>query len=108
MEQYLEENEKPLVCEYTKDELNEYRKILREYGKTEEKIEEKISREIYEVKERLIRRYEDYLGKREDPGDKPVGVYRRWLRDVRACSDEEVDELSEREFSESSSENSSN
>jgi hypothetical protein len=105
-EQYLEENEKPLICEYTKDELNEYRKIRRECGMTEEKIEEKISRKIYEGKERLIRRYEDYLGKREDPGDKPVKVYRRWLRDVRGCSDEEVDELSEKEFSGSSSENS--
>ena len=38
---------------------------------------------------------------REDTGDKPVKVYRRWLRDVKGCSDEEVDELSEKEFSDS-------
>jgi hypothetical protein len=31
-------------------------------------------------------------------------VYRRWLRDVKGCSDDEVDELSEKEFSDSPSE----
>jgi hypothetical protein len=46
---------------------------------SEDKIEEKISREIYGGKEKLIRRYEGYLGIREDPGDSPVRAYRRWL-----------------------------
>ena len=69
----------------------------------EDKIEEKISREVYESKEKLIRRYEGYMGIREDTGDSPVKVYWRWLRDVNGCSDDEVDELSEKEFSDSPS-----
>jgi hypothetical protein len=101
MTQYMDECDKPLLCEYTKEELEKYRESLRGRKMDEEKIEEKISREIYEGKEKLIRRYEGYLGIREDTGDKPVKVYRRWLRDVKGCSDEEVDELSEKEFSDS-------
>jgi hypothetical protein len=101
MTQYMDECDKPLLCEYTKEELEKYRESLRGRKMDEEKIEERISREIYEGKEKLIRRYEGYLGIREDTGDKPVKVYRRWLRDVKGCSDEEVDELSEKEFSDS-------
>jgi DNA-binding transcriptional MerR regulator len=101
MTQYIDECDKPLLCEYTKEELEKYRESLRGRRTDEEKIEEKISRKIYEGKEKLIRRYEGYLGIREDTGDKPVKVYRRWLRDVKGCSDEEVDELSEKEFSDS-------
>jgi hypothetical protein len=41
------------------------------------------------------------MGIREDTGDSPVKVYRRWLRDVKGCSDDEVDRLSEKEFSDS-------
>jgi hypothetical protein len=107
MTQYMLECKKPLLCEYTREELEKHREGLRAKNMSEVKIEEKISREIYEGKEKLTRRYQGYLGMKEDLGDSPVRVYRRWLRDVWGCSDEEVDELSEKEFSDSQSEEKS-
>jgi hypothetical protein len=107
MTQYMLECKKPLLCEYTREELEKHREGLRAKNMSEAKIEEKTSREIYEGKEKLTRRYQGYLGMKEDLGDSPVRVYRRWLRDVRGCSDGEVDELSEKEFSDSQPEEES-
>jgi hypothetical protein len=107
MTQYMLECKKPLLCEYTREELEKHREGLRAKNMEEDEIEKKISREIYEGKEKLIKRYEGYMGIRDGLGDSPVKTYRRWLRDVRGCSDEEVDELSEKEFSDSQPEEKS-
>jgi hypothetical protein len=44
MTQYIDECDKPLLCKYTKEELEKYRENLRGRRMDEEKIEEKISR----------------------------------------------------------------
>jgi hypothetical protein len=58
MTQYMSESDKPLPCEYTREELNSCRKGYRDRGLGEDEIEEEISRKVYESKEKLIRRYE--------------------------------------------------
>ena len=60
--QYIVECNRLMLCEFTREELREYRKGLRAGNMSEAKIEEKISREVYESKEKLIRRYEGYMG----------------------------------------------
>jgi hypothetical protein len=104
--QYLSECDKLLLCEYSKEQLDKYLEKLRRSSFKEEKLDEilenKINWEVYESKEKLIRKYEDYLGIREDPGDKPVRVYKRWLRDTRGFCDKELDKMTDKEFSDSS------
>jgi hypothetical protein len=104
--QYLRECDKLLLCEYSKEQLDKYLKDRRRSSFEEEKLDEilenKINWEVYESKENLIRKYEDYLGIREDPGDKPVRVYKRWLRDTRGFCDKELDKMTDKEFSDSS------
>ena len=104
--QYLSECDKLLLCEYSKEQLDKYLEDLRrssfEKEKLDEILENKINWEVYKSKEKLIRKYEDYLGIREDPGDKPVRVYKRWLRDTRGFCDKELDKMTDKEFSDSS------
>ncbi|CAB3982135.1 Gastrula zinc finger [Paramuricea clavata] len=99
LSKYMVECDEKVLCEYTEDELEEYKNRLHVEDMEEDKIEEKISREIYTSKEKLIRNYEVYLGIREESVERPVRVYKRWLTDVRGHSDEEADEMAEREFS---------
>jgi hypothetical protein len=99
LSKYMAECDEKVLCEYTEDELEEHKNRLRGEDMEEDKIEEKISREIHTSKEKLTRKYEVYLGIREESVERPVKVYKRWLTDVRGNSDEEVDEMAEREFS---------
>jgi hypothetical protein len=85
--QYMYESENPLICEFNKEELDRSRKGLIERGRSEEEAEDEIRRKIYESKEKLIRRYEGYLGIREDTCGNQVRTYRRWLRDTKEYSD---------------------
>jgi hypothetical protein len=99
MTQYMSESDKPLLCEYTRQELNSCRKGYRDRGLGEDEIEEEISRKVYESKEKLIRRYEGYLGIREDTGGNPIRTYRRWLRDLMwEYDDEDIEILVDAEF----------
>ena len=104
--QYLRDCDKLLLCEYTKEQLDKYLEDLKRNTFEEEKIDEilenKINWELYVSKEKLVRKYEDYLGIREDLGDKPVRVYKRWLRDIRGFYDKELDKMTDKEFIESS------
>jgi hypothetical protein len=98
MTQYMSESDKPLLCEFTKEELDRCREGQRDIGRSEDEIEDKISRKVYESKEKLIRRYEGYLGIREDTGGNPIRTYRRWLRDIRGYDDEKIEKLASEEF----------
>ena len=99
MTQYMSESDKPLLCEYTREELNSCRKGYRDRGLGEDEIEEEISRKVYESKEKLIRRYEGYLGIREDTGGNPIRTYRRWLKDLMwEYDDEDIEILVDAEF----------
>ena len=98
MAQYMSESDKPLPCEFTGEELNSCREGYRERGLGEDEIEWEISRKVYESKEKLIRRYEGYLGIREDTGGNPIRTFRRWLRDIMEHGDEVIEIIVDAEF----------
>jgi hypothetical protein len=96
--QYMSESERPLICEFNKEELDRCREGLMDRGRSEEDGEDEIRRKVYESKEKLIRRYEDYLGIREDTGGNQVRTYRRWLRETSGYNDKKIEELVSKKF----------
>jgi hypothetical protein len=78
--QYMMENDKPMLCEYTPEELAEYKKKRKVPGESYEEMEDVIGVKIERGRKKLIRRYEGYLGIREDTGD-PVEEDKEWLHD---------------------------
>ena len=93
MMKYMIDCDKVQICEYTKDKLDNYKEVLKRQGMSKENLEEFVKWKIYESREKLTREYEDYLGIRTNPGDKPVKLYRKWLRDVIGYNDKELDEM---------------
>ena len=98
VDQYISDSERQLVCELNKEELDRCRKGLIDRGRSEEEAEDEIRINIYESKEKLIRRYEGYLGIREDTGGNQVRTFRRWLRDSKGYSDKRIEELVSEKF----------
>jgi hypothetical protein len=96
--QYMSESERPLICEFNKEELDRCRKGLIDRGRSEEDAEDEIRRKVYKSKEKLIRRYEDYLGIREDTGGNQVRTYRRWLRETNGYNDKKIEDLVSKKF----------
>jgi hypothetical protein len=94
----MSESENPMICEFNKEELDRCRKGLMDRGRSEEDAEDEIRRKVYESKEKLIRRYEDYLGIREDTGGNQVRTFRRWLRDSKEYSNKRIEELVSEKF----------
>jgi hypothetical protein len=98
--QYLEENKKPLFCEYTREELDKHREERKSSGLSEDEVEDELEWKKYESQERLIRKYKYYLGIEEEKGDDEVGTYRKWLTDNKGHSDEDAEKLVDRKFGE--------
>jgi hypothetical protein len=94
--QYMMENEKPMLCEYSREELNEYRKNRKVPGESREEMEEAINREIERDERKLIKRYEGYLEIREVVND-PIEECKHQLRD-QGNDEDELDELVDMHF----------
>jgi hypothetical protein len=85
-----------MLCEYSREELNEYRKNRKVPGESREEMEEAINREIERGERKLIKRYEGYLEIREEVND-PIEEYKDQLRDQENDEDE-LDELVDMHF----------